>query len=234
MPAEQASQLTTAWPPFTRAFRVIPSRFPPVGIFDGLADPDELDTLFEIEARTNDRLASDLGLVDLVKPADRLVGEGTTPIMAAFTHPPQGGSRFTDGSFGVYYCGDSEDVAIRESAYHRQRFLRASNEPPCTVEMRMLIGALQTPLHDGLQRALPAEVLDPDSYAVSQAWGQALRDANSFGLTYPSVRAAGGRCAALLRPPAIGPVSQSAHFHYRFDGHEISHVYQVSNDRRLD
>lgn len=231
MAADSADQLVCVRPPFTRAFRMLPSRYPPVGIFDGLVSADQLQTLFEIEARTNDRLADELGLIDLVEPGDRLTGSGTTPIMAAFTHPPQDGSRFTDGSFGVYYCGDSENVVIDECAYHRARFLRASNEPSCTVEMRMLVGNLQTPLHNGLDGDLPDTVLDPDSYAVSQGWGAALRDSGAYGLLYPSVRRANGQCAALFRPPAISPVTQSAHYHFRFDGHRISHVFQVSDER---
>lgn len=234
MAAETAAELATVWPPFRRAFRIVPSRYPPVGIFDRLADPGELETLFEIEARTNDRLADELGLIDLIDPADRLVGHGTTPIMAAFTHPPPGGSRFTDGSFGVYYCSDTATVAIHESAFHRARFLRASHEAPCTVEMRLFVGNLRERLHDGLNGNLPHAVLDPDSYTLSQLWGSALRDAGAYGLLYPSVRRAGGRCAALFRPPAIGPVSQSAPYHFRFDGDKISHVFRVSHDRRLD
>lgn len=234
MAVDRVAQLTTIQSPFARTFRAVPSRYPPVSVFDHLVDAGELEALYELEARTNDRLADELGLIDLVAPEDRLVGPGTTPIMAAFTHPPQSGSRFTDGSFGVYYCGDSEDVAIAESAHHRARFLRASGEPPCTVEMRLYVGTLQTELHNGLEGALPDAVLDPGRYAASQSWGRALRDAGAFGLLYPSVRSDGGRCAALFRPPAIGPVTQSAHYHFRFDGQRVTDAFEVSHGRRLD
>lgn len=211
-------------PAFSRGFRIVPSRFPPVGVFDGLVDPEELETLYEIEALTNDRLSEDLGLLHLVRPEDRVVGFGTTPIMASFTHPNPGGSRFSDGSFGVYYCGDSEEVAIRESVHHRERFLRFTGESSCRIEMRLYSGELQRDLHEGLEGRLPDGVLDPDDYTVSQHWGKKLRESGSFGLTYPSVRYPGGLCAALFRPPAISPLRQGRHYEFRFDGAHITEV----------
>lgn len=228
-----AKALPVGSPAFGRGYRIVPSRFPPTGVFDELVDPDELDLLHEIEARTNDRLADELGQIHLVAPDDRLVGPGTTPIMAAFTHPSPAGSRFSDGSYGVFYCADGEDVAIRETAYHRERFLRFTDEPPCRIEMRLYTGRLQRDLHDGLDDRLPAAVLDPADYTTSQQWGRKLREANAFGLTYPSVRYPGGRCAALLRPPAIAPLRQDRHYLYRFDGERITDVVTLGGYRSL-
>lgn len=228
-----AAALPLRKPPFRRGYRIVPSRFPPAGVFDELVDPDELDMLYEIETRTNDRLDDDLGLIHLVDPADRLVGPGTTPIMAAFTHPSPSGSRFSDGSFGIYYCADKEDVAIRETAYHRERFLRFTDEPPCRLEMRLYTGEFRRNLHNGLDGRLPKEVLDPADYTVSRQWGKELREARSFGLVYPSVRYPGGRCAALFRPPAIGPVRQDRHYEYRFDGERITDVVTMGAHRIL-
>ena len=220
-------------PRFTMAYRLVSSRYPPVGIFDQLVDADELDTLHAIEARTNDRLSDDLGLLGLVEPGDRIVGAGTTPVMAAFTHPNPDGSRFSDGRFGVYYCAASSHTAIRESAHHRARFLRATKEAGCQVEMRQYIGKIQRPLHDGLDGRLGTEVLDPESYAAGQALGAALRQAQSWGLSYPSVRDPGGQCAALFRPPAMSAVRQSKHFSFHFDGQRIVSVVELGKHTHL-
>lgn len=220
----EPAELPVHPPAFPRGFRIVPSRFPPVGVFDELVDPEEVDALYEIETLTNDRLSEDLGLIHLVAPEDRLAGPGATPIMAAFTHPNPGGSRFSDGSFGVYYCGDSEEVAIRESVHHRERFLRLTGESPCRIEMRLYTGEIQRDLHDGLEGRLPDDVLNPEDYTVSQQWGAELREIGSYGLMYPSVRHPGGLCAALFRPPAISPVRQARHYEYRFDGAHITDV----------
>ncbi len=37
-------------------FRLIPSRFPPVGAFDNVSSPDDLAAVMELEGWTNDRL----------------------------------------------------------------------------------------------------------------------------------------------------------------------------------
>lgn len=210
-------------------YRIVPSRFPPVGVFDEVADADELWMIHELEARTNERLADPLGRLSLVAPEDVVVGAGTTPVMAAFTHPSISGSRFSDGTYGVYYAGESREVAIAETSYHRARFLRATNEPAGEVPMRVYIGEIRQPLRDGLGGALPAAVLDADDYSTSQAWGRTLRDAGAYGLAFSSIRSPGGRCVALFRPPAIGPVRQGAHLRYCFDGERITACYQVSD-----
>jgi hypothetical protein len=47
--------------------------------------------------------------------------------MGAFTHVSlDRPSRFSDGSYGVWYCGDHVEVALAETANHFDRFLRAT------------------------------------------------------------------------------------------------------------
>src|SRR5437867_12952322 len=92
--------------------RVVPSRFPPVGLFDRVARPEDLDAIFELEAITNDRLREEAGALHLVPIEDRVSGPGTTPIMAAFTHLNPEGSRFSNGSFGLYYCAQRLETAL--------------------------------------------------------------------------------------------------------------------------
>ena len=86
------------WKP---SWRLVPSRFPPVGLFDRVSRAEDLDIVQAIEGLTNDRLREEIGLIHLVPKEDRVYGPGTTPIMAAFTHLNPDGSRFTDGSYGA-------------------------------------------------------------------------------------------------------------------------------------
>src|SRR5699024_7156076 len=124
-----------------RQYRIISSRFPPIELFEGLVTPERMGALFELEALTNDRLRQQAGQLHLVKPADRISAPGASVIMAAFTHvSTQRQSRFSDGSYGVYYAGRSLDTAIRETRYHRERFLAATHEAPGEIDMRSYIG----------------------------------------------------------------------------------------------
>ena len=52
------------WP---EAWRIVPSRFPPRGVFDRIASPDDLEALFAIESLTNARLRQELGQLDLCR-----------------------------------------------------------------------------------------------------------------------------------------------------------------------
>ena len=210
------------WP---RCYRIVSSRFPPVGLFDDVADPEDLEGIYWVEGLTNPRLRDELGQIELVLPEDQIAGPGTTPIMAAFTHPNPDGSRFSDGSFGVYYGARCPDTAIAETVYHVERWARESRDPPTSFTMRMYVGQLTTrPYHDlrKLQGFRP-DLYDPDplQYGPAQRLAAELRKERSWGILYGSVRLPGGECVAALRPPALGPVHQSKHLAYLWDGCRI-------------
>ncbi|MBA1147082.1 RES family NAD+ phosphorylase [Ectothiorhodospiraceae bacterium WFHF3C12] len=211
------------------SYRVVASRFPPVGVFDRVADPADLEAVYQLEAITNPRVRQEAGDISLVPPQERVTGPGSTPIMAAFTHLNPDGSRFSDGSFGVYYCARVEETAIRESVYHTERFLGLSDEPPIDVQKRVYCVDLQAQLHDirGLGRERP-QWYDPESYAGSQPLGMALRSAGATGVVYDSVRHGGGQCAGAFRPRAlIPPARQSRHLALRWDGRRITEVLEL-------
>src|SRR5207244_2015605 len=99
-------------------FRIIPSRFPPIELFERVSTPEEFEAIYEIEQLTNPRVRDEIGNINMIKKEERVFGSGTSNIMAAFTHLPPLGSRFTDGSYGVYYAADSLEAAIAETKYH--------------------------------------------------------------------------------------------------------------------
>ena len=129
-------------------FRIVPSRFPPINLFEAVADPADLDAVYQIEAMTNDRLREEVGDISLVPPEDRVSGPGSSPIMAAFTHLNPEGDRFTNGTYGVFYAGRTIKTAIAETRYHRTRFLQATNEPAQELDMRVYAVDLDAELHD--------------------------------------------------------------------------------------
>lgn len=223
--------MQTDLPPLKRirwnhVWRIVPSRFPPVGVFDRIAEPAELEALFAIEALTNPRLRDELGALHLVPRQRRLAGPGATPVMAAFTHLNPEGSRFSDGSWGVFYAAREVTTAIEETVFHRQRFLAATAEPACDIEMRCYRSSLDSRLHD-LRGGWPA-VHDPLSYMASVALARGLRAADSNGVAYDSVRDAGGACVAAFYPDVVARCVQAQHYIYRWDGTRIAAVLEVS------
>ena len=224
-PGPHAIPLTpTLWEP---SYRLIPSRYPTVGLYDAIADPADLDVVFSIEALTNPRIRDEIGQLQLVSPDERISGAGATAIMAAFTHLNAEGSRFSDGSYGVYYAALVLETAIAEVRHHRAVFLARTNEPAIDVDMRVVTARLDAPLHD--LRALgarAASLLDPNHYAAPQALGLALRAAGSWGVQFPSVRHAGGFCVGVFRPKALRNARSGAHIALHWDGQRISHWFE--------
>lgn len=146
-------------------FRIIPSRFPPISIFEELYESDEdREIAFAIEGLTNPRLRHEAGDIDLIPRGEWLTGPRASPVMAAFTHlgfP----SRFTDGSFGIYYAARTLKTAIAETSYHRALFLAATEQPDQEITMRTYSGTTCRELHD-VTGSKFANLLNPDDYSL--------------------------------------------------------------------
>jgi hypothetical protein len=215
-------------------YRLIPSRFPPIGLFERVADPIDLEVVYAIEALTNPRLRQEVGEISLVPQAERMSGPGSSAVMAAFTHLNPMGSRFTDGSYGVYYAGKTLETAVREVSYHQARFLAATKEPPIEIDMRCYKATVKKPVHDlrGLGAKLPG-VYDPDDYSAAQSLGGKLRAMGSWGVAYDSVRDEGGECVGLFKPLALSTAVQGQHVALQWNGTQIDSWYVKSELRRL-
>ena len=212
------------WEP---CWRIVPSRFPPIDLFERIADPADWEALIALESLTNDRIRDEVGNIALVPVEERVSGPGASVIMAAFTHPNPDGSRFSDGSYGVFYAGADLETAIAETKHHRAKFMRATSQPRMELDMRVYAVELDGELHDirGRQAEWPL-VYDPDDYSAGQALGARLRADGSAGIVYDSVRHAGGMCAAVFRPRCLASPRQERHLCYVWDGQAIATVYE--------
>lgn len=215
-------------PEWDRAYRLISSAFPPVSVFEDILDPSQLEIAFAIEGMTNDRLLDEAGVLSRVPTEDRVSGPGSTPLMAAFTHIGTR-SRFTDGSYGVYYCASSIEAAIAETKFHRERFLAATQEPSLELTMRSYVNSLVEPLHDLRVGYESLHDEDLNCYARCNSFARDLRESRSYGLAYNSVRMPGAECAAIFRPPAVTIPVQGAHYRYCWDGQRIEHVLRIQS-----
>ena len=134
------------WP---QAWRVIASRYPVIDLFERVSpDPAVWDVLIELEQLTNPRVRDEVGAISLVPLARQVRGPNASWVMAAFTHLNPKGSRFSDGSYGVYYAADRLRTAIKETAYHFERIARDSNDPARREDMRVLVGSVANEFHD--------------------------------------------------------------------------------------
>lgn len=210
------------------AFRIIPSLYPTAGIFDRVLDADDLDAVLELEAATNPRVLDEAGELAMVRPQDRIAGAGATPVMAAFTHTMP--SRFSDGSYGVFYAAHDEATAIAETAFHRARFLRDAGLRDEIVQMRVYRAHIDGRYDDLRARSRRASAYDPDSYAASQTYARKLYTQDVVdGIVFRSVRREKGECVAVFRPRRVRSCEILRHLEYRFEDFRLTAVFAVDH-----
>ena len=216
---------------WTATCRMVPSRYPSVGVLDRVASPGDLDAVMEIEAWTNDRLSVELGILTTIPREEWIVGEPmASVVMAAFCHPRPDGARFSGSDRGAWYAGRTIDTALAESAYHRTREVEEVGHFDTRMQMRLYHADFATTFHDirGGQRTW-ARLHAPDSYVESQRIGRALLDGGSNGVVYDSVRHPGGTCLACFRPRLVRRVRVAAHYEYRWDGSRMPTIRRLAS-----
>ena len=209
------------------AFRVIRSLFPPIDLFDDIADPADWPLLISAEQKSNPRLMESIGNLDLVPPERRVGGPGSTYLMSPFTHvSPDRQSRFGDGSFGILYAGNRFETALLETVHHHARFMARTGEAAgWTSQFREILLDVAAALHDlrGEDSAFVPAYADSD-YRAAQALAKSLKAAGSEGIVYRSVRDREGQCVALFHPDLASNARQGRHLDYHWDGQKVDLV----------
>lgn len=215
--------LDVQWHP---AYRIIPSRFPSINIFDRVASRDDFDLLYQLEAMTNPRIRDEVGDLTLVPHDQRKFGPGNGAIMAAFTHLNPLGSRFSDGSYGVFYAALEQRTAVAETRYHCGNFMRATNEKPQQLQMRVYHVEIAGKVHDASRVREDDPIVAPDSWLASRAYAAQLREQGSNGIHYRSVRQPDGLCVAAFCTGILSNCRHASQLLYQWDGKEIADVYE--------
>jgi hypothetical protein len=214
------------------AVRIIRSVYPPIDLFEDIADPADWALLISAEQKTNPRIMIAVGNIDLVPPARRVGGAGASYLMASFTHvSPDRPSRFSAGNYGVLYAARLYETALFETIHHHARFMaRTAETAGWTSHFREIVLTVSADLHD-LRAADMAFAcsLDPDRYGPAQALAADLRDAGSDGIVYPSVRHDAGECVALFYPDNASNPVQGRHLDYHWDGKRVDLVRDAGN-----
>jgi len=215
---------------WSKTWRIIPSRYPPIQLFERLGDPEDWEALAEIEGLTNDRLRQEIGDISRIPVEERIAGPGASWVMASFTHIGRP-SRFSDGGYGVYYCARTMETAVAETTYHMSRFYASTAEPPLNVDMRTLIGHLDGTFHDLREDPAFESLRDPLDYSASQAIGRRLWSEGSNGVVFDSARDPEGECLGAFRPKAVPVPTQGSHLRYHWDGARIDRYFDYAEDR---
>ncbi len=225
----RAEDVPTSLVLWTGAVRIVRSAYPPIDLFEDIADPEDWPLLISAEQKTNPRLMDSIGNLDLIPPGRRVGGPGASYLMAPFTHTSSDRpSRFSDGRLGVLYFASDFETAVHETIHHHGRFMAATKQDPgWTSQFRELVMEVKGDLKD-LREIKAATLLDPDDYGPAQAFGAAVRVRNGQGIVYPSVRGCGD-CVGLFFPDLARTPVQRRHLDYHWNGESVDLVRDATD-----
>jgi RES domain len=197
------------------AYRLIPSPFPPIGLFDTVATAADLSAVMELAGWTNDRLVAHR--IARLPQSDWVYGRANSSIvMAAFLHVAPSGSRFNNGDLGAWYAAASRTTAVAEVGHHlRREAVDRGLESIARVYRCYTCTLLGDYLDIRGGKAAP-EVYASDSYRASQQLGETVRAKGNAkggaGIVYDSIRHQGGTNVVAHRPRNIQDIVQTDHF----------------------
>jgi hypothetical protein len=184
-------------------YRLVATRVPRVDPYEGLYDSEEaFEDLVELDNLTNLRIQDEISDLPLLPRDSMAKGSNAKILNAPFIYfSPDRPTRFSDGSFGVYYAAFSEETCVREIAHHLSEFYRATDEPDLEPDYEFWKSKVVLPLLDIRSISGHSLYLNAQSYRESQVFGFSIRSKHP-GLIYPSVRDEAGLCVALFTPLA--------------------------------
>jgi len=136
-------------------------------------------------------------------------------------------SRFSDGSYGVWYGSESVETTVYETAYHWYRGLLSDagyEREAVMAERKVYRVACHAALLDFRKAAHSADFADllhPADYAVTQAVGARIHREGHPGLLIQSVRRPAGENVAIFNPGVLSNPSQTCQLTYRLEGDRI-------------
>ena len=186
------------------AHRLIPSQFPPIGLFDTVATTADLSAVMEIVGWTNDRLVAER--IDRLPQSEWVYG-------AAFLHVARGGMRFNGPELGAWYAADDIRTAAAEVGHHLRRETVARGVSTMSRRYRAYAATL---LGDYLdirgQQVTRSDVYASERYDASQKLGEEVRSSGGSGLIYSSLRRHTGVNVVAHRPRNITDILQTDHY----------------------
>ncbi len=194
------------------SYRLIPSQFPPIGLFDSVSTAADLAAVMELAGWTNDRLVADR--LARLPQSEWVYGRANSSVaMASFLHAATDGLRFNGPDLGAWYASATVTTAIVEIAHHLRREAAGMGAAHMRRTYRTYSAQLDGAYLDLRgQAGTRADLYDPGSYVAGQAFGEGLRARGGDGIVFDSLRHLGGQNVVGYRPTKVLDVVQTDHF----------------------
>lgn len=207
---------------WSSCYRLIPSRFPPVQLYELIAPQGDWEALKRIETLTNPRLQA---AQSVILPEDQGKIDQNW-LIAPFAYPDPEPSQFGDGTFGYSIVAESLHSALLTAIQRRETFLKRTSEAPTRVVMRVIKVPLKARLVD-LSHFNPG---DPELlFQIKEH-----RAAKSHGALVKGPRGKDDRLAIVLRPTAfVPPAVQAEHYCFLWNGERIHQLFAYPTETKV-
>jgi hypothetical protein len=208
-----------------RFHNLIPSRFPPVPVYERIAGGR--DELFaQVEEITNPRVRERDRLTQGLAPIDQQLPRFKNWNHAPFVYPNPEGSRFFKANRNVLELAGDLQTALVISVGKRETFLRRTAEPPTLIEMRQIV------------RPVRGRYLDARGWKGGNdrdrrlALGDDAVRLDLDGILFSPSERPSALGIVVLKSECLGKPDQVDHFKYVWNGQRISVLYSFRNDQK--
>lgn len=189
-------------------------------LFDDLSDdPAAWSSAQQLELATKSQL-----FISSQPIIDRPFEEAEWNEAIAYPFQNSAKSRFSDGSFGVWYGADSIETSIHETVYHWQKGLLEDagfNRPGVEIQRRIYLVQCDSLLID-LRPCIVnhPEITHGSDYTTTHLIGSKLHREGHPGLITPSARSA-GEVFAIFTPKVLSNPRHSCYLTYTTTAHGV-------------
>lgn len=199
-------------------YRLIPSRFPPVSLYERVASEEVWPIVHSVEDLTNPRAQARrllTGAAQIDEASPKLQNWNHAP----FTYLNPEGTWLLSPLFGAMELCDCLQTALAMSVRKRELFLSRTDELPLYLDMRVLCTRVKGRFAD-LRR------LDP-TLTQTARWqiGEQLLNAGGNGALFSCPVRAAGTCIAIFNGEVLERSVQAEHFRFVWDGQRVKSVY---------
>lgn len=206
-------------------YRLIPSRFPPVAVYEALVPTERMEALVKVENLTNPRLRSLQRLAHNMNEDPATSARLQNWNLAPFAYGnPEGSTFFGEETPCVELCAEGQ-TALAVSIARRNTFLDRTDEPATGLDMRML----KTPV-TGRFWDLRSQGVIPSLSECRRLGGLMPPDAD--GILFRPAERPSGTAVVVVNGGALEKAEQTVHYRYVWNGRKISQIYAFDKEGR--
>ena len=201
---------------------LIPSRFPPVSVYERIAGGrDEL--FYKIEEMTNPRAREKERLTRGLAPVDQDHPRLRNWNHAPFVYPNPEGSRFFGADRNLVELAGDLQTALAIAVEKRETFLGRTKEAATYIEMRQIVRPVRG-------SCLDVRGLDIAARETRIQIGKQALAAGLDGILFNPVERPTATAVAVFKPECLGKPDQAEHFKFIWNGNRITVLYRFKED----